>query len=175
MNIGGIGMVMGHELTHGFDNQGRLFDGNGKLINWWEPATSKLFDQKVQCVIDQYSKFEILPGIFLNGKLTQGENIADMGGIKNAHASIVKLLGPDINSPSILPKLTREKLFFVAFGQTWCQISSPEYIKLRVKTDPHSPGKFRVLGSLINLVDFAKAFQCKVGSFMNPTSRCEVW
>jgi len=176
MNLGGIGMVMGHELTHGFDNQGRLYDGHGRLTNWWQPDTSKLFDKKVQCVIDQYSKFEPLPGVFVNGKLTQGENIADMGGIKNSFATARAMLGEKgLMTPSIVPKLLKGQLFFVAFAQTWCTVSSPEYIKLRVQTDPHSPPQFRVMGPLINLPEFSKTFQCPSGSKMNPPNRCEVW
>jgi len=174
MNLGGIGMVMGHELTHGFDNQGRLYDGSGRLTNWWEPKTSQLFDQKVQCVIDQYSKFEPLPGVFVNGKLTQGENIADMGGIKNAFATAGTFLG-DLTVPSIVPKLNKGQLFFVAFAQTWCTVASPESIKLRVKTDPHSPAQFRVLGPLMNLPAFSQVYNCPAGSPMNPVDRCQVW
>jgi len=176
MNLGGIGLVMGHELTHGFDNQGRVFDGTGRLVNWWEPQTSQLFDQKVQCVIDQYSKFEPLPGVFINGKLTQGENIADMGGIKNAFSTLKTMIGDDgLNTVSIVKKLNKGQLFFVAFAQTWCTVSSPENIKLRVKTDPHSPAQFRVLGPLINHPQFSKTYSCPVGSRMNPKDRCEVW
>jgi predicted metalloendopeptidase len=176
MNLGGIGMVMGHELTHGFDNQGRLYDGYGRLVNWWQPQTSKLFDQKVQCVIDQYSKFQPLPGVFINGRLTQGENVADMGGINNAFKTIRTFLGDAaLKSPSIVNGLSRGQLFFVAFAQTWCTIASPESIKLRVKTDPHSPAQFRVLGPLINSPQFSDTFQCPVGSGMNPPTRCQVW
>jgi len=175
MNIGGIGMVMGHELTHGFDNQGRLYDGYGRLVNWWQPQTSKLFDQKVQCVIDQYSKWEPLPGVYINGQLTQGENLADMGGIKNAYATISTMLGDKMNDQSIVPQLKRSQLFFVAFAQTWCTIASPESIKLRIKTDPHSPAQFRVHGPLVNLPQFASTFSCPKGSRMNPVDRCQVW
>jgi len=176
MNVGGIGMVMGHELTHGFDNQGRLYDGSGKLIDWWEPQTEKAFEGKVKCVIDQYSKFQPIPGVFVNGKLTQGENIADMGGIKNAFRSVQVLLGNQITAPSIVTRLSRGQLMFAAFAQGWCTVASDAYYRLRVATDPHSPPKFRVLGPLINLPAFSEAFTCKLGSKMNPTDgRCEVW
>jgi len=175
MNAGGIGMVMGHELTHGFDNQGRDYDGTGLLIDWWEPATSAKFDQKVQCVIDQYSSFEVLPNLFINGKLTQGENIADMGGIKNSFYSYSKLIGPDANKPSIVPGLTNIQLFFVSYSQGWCEKITDQALKVQIQTDPHSPARFRVLGPLMNLPQFASTFQCPNGSPMNPTNRCQVW
>jgi putative endopeptidase len=175
MNAGGIGMVMGHELTHGFDNQGRDYDGDGVLTNWWEPATSAEFQKKVDCVINQYSQFEVLPDVYINGQLTQGENIADMGGIKNSYNSYSKQIGPDANSPSIVPGLSNIQLFFVAFAQGWCEKVTPEYLKVQVQTDPHSPARFRVLGPLINLPQFSQTFSCASGTPMNPTNRCEVW
>jgi endothelin-converting enzyme/putative endopeptidase len=166
---------MGHELTHGFDNQGRLYDGTGVLRNWWEPDTSKKFDAKVQCVIDQYSNFSPIPGVHVNGKLTQGENIADMGGIKNSFHAISVLLGSNINSASIVPKLTRAQLFFVSFAQGWCTKATDAYYRLHANTDPHSPPMFRVKGPLMNLPSFASTFSCAAGTPMNPTNRCEVW
>jgi predicted metalloendopeptidase len=175
MNIGGIGMVMGHELTHGFDNQGRDFDGDGVLENWWEEETSRKFDEKVKCVIDQYSTYEIIKGVFINGKLTQGENIADMGGMKNAARHYKSVIGDDANKESIVSGLTNLQLFFVGFGQTWCEKATDQYYRVQVQTDPHSPAKFRVLGPLRNLPDFADTFHCPEGTFMNPTDRCQVW
>jgi predicted metalloendopeptidase len=175
MNAGGIGMIMGHELTHGFDNEGRDYDGTGKLVDWWLPETSAKFDKKVQCVIDQYSKFEILPHVFVNGKLTQGENIADMGGIKNSYHSFLKKMGAQALQPSIVPGLNNAQLFFVSYAQGWCEIATPQYYKTEVQTDPHSPAPFRVMGPLINLPQFADVFKCPQGSTMNPTSRCAVW
>jgi len=173
MNLGGIGMVMGHELTHGFDNQGRLYNGQGKLTNWWSTATNTQFEDRVDCVINQYSGFEVLPGIYINGKLTQGENIADMGGIKNAFMALKTLI--DINQISIVSPLTRGQLFFVGFAQSWCAVESDAYVKLQVKTDPHSPAQFRVLGPLMDFPEFATLWGCPVGSKMNPAKRCEVW
>eukprot|EP01128_Nolandella_sp_AFSM9_P005038 TRINITY_DN2381_c0_g1_i1.p1 TRINITY_DN2381_c0_g1~~TRINITY_DN2381_c0_g1_i1.p1 ORF type:complete len:677 (-),score=176.62 TRINITY_DN2381_c0_g1_i1:171-2201(-) len=179
MNVGGIGMVMGHELTHGFDNQGRLYNGDGKLTNWWEPATSKKFDEKVQCIIDQYSKFQPIPGVYVNGELTQGENVADNGGIHNAYRSANALIGDQWNAPSILnnpgKELTRGQLFFVSFAGGWCTVASDNYYKLHTATDPHSPPMFRVLGPLMNLEAFSQTYQCEVGSKMNPTDKCVVW
>jgi len=175
MNAGGIGMVMGHELTHGFDNQGRDFDGHGKLTNWWLESTSKQFNTKVQCVIDQYSKFEPIPGVFVNGKLTQGENIADLGGIKNSFNAYLTTVGNEANQPSIVPNLSNSQLFFVAFAQGWCEKATDEYIRVQVETNPHSPAKYRVLGPLIDLPQFSDTFKCSSGSPMNPSTRCIVW
>ncbi|KAL6050625.1 Endothelin converting enzyme 2 [Balamuthia mandrillaris] len=175
MNFGGMGMIMGHELTHGFDNQGRDYDGTGKLTNWWEPATSKRFDEKAACIIKQYSSFEVLPGVFINGNLTQGENIADCGGIKNSYHAYSKIIGSKANDPSVVPGLTNIQLFFVSFAQGWCALESDEYVKQQVRTDPHSPARFRVLGPLINLEQFGQVFKCPVGSKMNPQQRCTVW
>jgi len=176
MNAGGIGMVMGHELTHGFDNQGRLYDGTGRLVDWWQPQTEKAFEAKVQCVINQYSQFSPIPGVHVNGKLTQGENIADMGGIKNSFRALSTLIGPDsLGLPSIVANLTRGQLFFTAFAQGWCTKASDAYYRLHANTDPHSPPKFRVLGPLMNLPSFSSIFKCPINSPMNPTNRCEVW
>jgi len=112
----------------------------------------------------------------VNGELTQGENIADMGGTKNAYRSILASLGANgMKSQSIVPKFTRGQLYFIAYAQTWCEVASDEYLKRQVKTDPHSPAKFRVIGPLMNLPEFAETFSCPAGSPMNPTNRCEVW
>jgi len=175
MNYGGVGMVMGHELTHAFDNRGRDFDGDGVLIDWWSSDTTQKFNEKVKCVIDQYSKFEVLPHIFVDGKLTQGENIADMGGIKNALASYIASDNKNANNQSIVSKLTNKQLFFVSYAQNWCSLIRPSRQAILVKVDPHSPPRFRVLGPLMNLREFATTFNCPVGSPMNPVDRCEVW
>jgi len=175
LNYGGAGVIMGHELTHGFDNQGRDYNGKGVLENWWEPATNKQFNDKAQCIIDQYSKFEVLPGLYLNGKLTQGENIADCGGVKNSYNAFLKNVGPASNDTSVVPFLTNSQLFFVGYAQGWCAVASPAYLRVQVATDPHSTARYRVLGPLINLEQFAEQFKCPVGSFMNPKVRCPVW
>eukprot|EP01130_Rhizamoeba_saxonica_P003888 TRINITY_DN160_c0_g3_i1.p1 TRINITY_DN160_c0_g3~~TRINITY_DN160_c0_g3_i1.p1 ORF type:complete len:668 (+),score=195.81 TRINITY_DN160_c0_g3_i1:46-2049(+) len=175
MNYGGIGMVMGHELSHGFDNQGRDYNGEGVLIDWWGKETSHKFDEKVKCVIDQYDKFEILPGVYVDGKLTQGENIADMGGIKLSFNAYLEEAGSTAFEESIVPKLTNEQLYFVSFAQNWCGKVRPSTARVLAKTDPHSPSQFRVMGPLINLEQFGDVFNCPVGSTMNPEERCEVW
>jgi len=164
-NFGGIGLIMGHELTHGFDDQGRLYDGTGKLNDWWTPASGKLFDERAQCLAAQYSKFEVLPGLFVNGNLTLGENIADNGGMKMTTMSYLEQAKGAANLP----------LLWVSYAQTWCQVATDEYVRVRVATDVHSPPKFRVLGPLINLPQFSEQFKCPIGSRMNPAKRCPVW
>jgi len=175
MNFGGLGMIMGHENTHGFDNQGRDYDGTGQLIDWWTKSSSENFNSRVQCVIDQYSQYEVLPGVYVNGELTQGENIADMGGIKNAYYAYKKLAGSEFNNPSIIKGLSNVQLFFVAYAQGWCEVATPQALEVQVKTDPHSPARYRVIGPLQDLPEFSQVFSCPVGSYMNPRSRCEVW
>jgi len=165
INFGGAGMIMGHELTHGFDDQGRMYDGTGKLNNWWQNATAEQFVKKSQCLANQYSQFQILPGTFVNGNLTLGENIADNGGIKSAMNAYKSYVGTNLNLP----------LFFVAFAQGWCAKATDEFWKTMVQTNVHSPAKFRVLGPLMNLPEFADTFQCPTGSVMNPSTRCPVW
>lgn len=179
MNFGAIGVVMGHENSHGFDNAGSTYDGDGVLRDWWEPEVRARFQEKVDCVIEQYSNYEVIPGVFINGNLTQGENIGDMGGVKLTHMSYQRLLSLDLfagmKDPSDVPGLTNEQLLFVSFAQSWCTVASDDYLKVQVKTDPHSPSEYRVIGPLQNYAPFAEAFECPSGSYMNPTSRCEVW
>jgi len=175
MNFGGIGMVMGHELTHGFDNRGRDYNEIGLLTDWWTNETSQKFEEKVQCVIDQYDTFEILPGVFVDGKLTQGENIADMGGIKSAFHAYTRTDAANKDNPSIVKMFTNSQLFFVSFAQNWCSLIRESRQRVLVKVDPHSPPRFRVLGPLMNLEEFATTFNCATGSPMNPKNRCSVW
>ncbi len=179
MNFGGIGMVMGHELTHGFDDQGRKFDGQGRLTQWWNEAAVTKFEERAQCVDALYSSYEVLPGVKLNGKLTLGENIADLGGIKQAHQAYLAWAdanGEDPKAASI-EGLTAEQLMFVAFGQIWCSKSTPEVDKVRAMTDPHSHPRYRINGPLSNLPGFWEAFSCEPGTPMHPPADavCEVW
>lgn len=176
MSFGGIGMVMGHELTHGFDDMGSRFDADGTLRPWWDPAVREAFDGRTECVEELYDGYEIRPGAAVNGRLTLGENIADLGGIKQAHSAYRAwraTRGGD--DASIVEGLTDEQLFFVAFAQTWCLKATPEIELELLTTDPHSPPRFRVIGPASNLPAFAEAFECEVGSAMNPVERCEVW
>ena len=173
INYGGIGMVMGHELTHGFDDQGRKFDGDGRMETWWGDEAIGRFEEAAQCVVDQYAGFEAQPGLFLNGQLTLGENLADMGGAKQAYLAW-KASGTAPAEPSV-QGLTEDQLFFVAFAQGWCSLVTPEAEKVMVTVNPHSPPKFRVNGPLQNLSSFHEAFSCAEGTPMHPASTCSVW
>lgn len=177
MNFGGIGMVMGHELTHGFDDQGRKFDGEGRLRQWWEEGAVQRFEERAACVEGLYDGYEVQPGLTLNGKLTLGENIADFGGIKQSHRAYMawaETTGEDPKSNAI-DGLTREQLFFVSYGQIWCSKATPEVERVLAVTDPHSHPRYRVNGPLSNLPAFHEAFGCEPGAPMRPQSSCEVW
>jgi predicted metalloendopeptidase len=176
MNYGGIGMVMGHELTHGFDDQGRKFDAQGKLTEWWEPSVSAKFEARASCIEKQYGNFEVQPDVKLNGKLTLGENIADNGGIKQAYSAYkaYEAKHPGTEKPAV-EGLTNDQLLFVAFAQTWCSLATPEIERVNVMTDPHSPPRFRVIGPLVNYAQFAETFHCAEGTAMRPANVCEVW
>ncbi len=176
MNYGAIGMVMGHELTHGFDDSGRKFAPDGKMVEWWEPTASEKFEEVAACVEKQYSGFEVLPGLNLNGKLTLGENIADLGGIKESHRAYMNW-AKRTGTKEELAGFTGEQLLFVAFAQGWCTEMTEELLKERVATDTHSDAKSRVNGPLMNLPAFGEAFECEVGSAMRPKEEdiCAVW
>jgi putative endopeptidase len=173
-NFGGIGMVAGHELTHGFDDQGAQFDEEGRLANWWQPADLEKFKAKGQCVSKQYSTFEALPGKFVQGELTLGENIADLGGVKNAFAAY-KAKRKNADKAFVADGFTEDQQFFLGAGQAWCSKDRPEEIQRRLTVDPHSPPKFRVFGALRNLPEFSAAFQCAAGTPMHPKNACAVW
>ena len=174
VNLGGIGMVIGHELTHGFDDEGAQFDADGNLKNWWAPEVEKRFGEKTSCVADQYSTFEVQPKLNVNGKLTNGENIADMGGLKMALAAL-KHFHAKNHERKVADGYTEEQQLFLANAQAWCGKMRPEMEQTMVKTNPHSPAKFRVNGPMSNLPEFAAAWQCKAGSAMNPEKKCAVW
>jgi endothelin-converting enzyme/putative endopeptidase len=176
VNYGAIGMVVGHELTHGFDDQGRKYDAKGNLTDWWTPQVAKEFDRRAECVATQYSGYESLPGVHLNGKLTLGENIADLGGLKLAHAAMRAAMEGKPPPPAVAG-FDPEQQFFLGYAQSWCSKYREENLRLRAVTDPHSPAKQRVNGPLSNLPEFAKAFQCAEGTPMvrAAAERCEVW
>jgi putative endopeptidase len=173
VNFGGIGMVIGHELTHGFDDEGRQFDAKGNLHDWWSPEDSKEFQQRAACISKEYSKFSVAPGANVNGDLTLGENTADNGGTRIAlmalQNSLANKVRPEIGG------YNPEQRFFLAFGQIWCENERPEAERLQVQTDPHSPARFRVNGVLQNMPEFQKAFSCKAGQPMAPANACHVW
>jgi len=180
MNYGAIGWVIGHEITHGFDDQGRQFDEEGNLVDWWHPETKKRYLKKAQCIISQYGNYTIkaLDNMQLNGINTQGENIADNGGIKEAYRaynSWVSRHGAEPRLPGV--NYTPRQLFWVSAANVWCAKYRPKALKLRVLTGVHSPDQFRVQGPFSNMEDFSRDFNCPVGSNMNPPkeNKCQVW
>ncbi|KAH8313350.1 hypothetical protein KR067_004500 [Drosophila pandora] len=180
LNFGGIGVVIGHELTHGFDDKGRLFDRNGNIHKWWTDSSIRGFDERARCIIAQYSNYTVEEvGIVLNGESTQGENIADNGGLRQAFHAYKRWLKehPDEVQDEMLPGLnmTGPQLFFLNFGQVWCGAMRPEAIRNKLNTAIHSPGRFRVIGTLSNSYDFAREFSCAEGTPMNPANKCSVW
>ncbi|KAL7976165.1 hypothetical protein Chor_008262 [Crotalus horridus] len=143
INFGGIGVVVGHELTHAFDDQGREYDKDGNLRPWWKNSSVEAFKQHTECLVEQYGNYSV-NGEAVNGKFTLGENIADNGGLKAAY-------------------------------RVWCSVRTPESSHEGLVTDPHSPSRFRVIGTVSNSRDFSKHFQCRPGAPMNPPQKCEVW
>jgi putative endopeptidase len=178
VNYGGIGCVIGHEMTHGFDDQGRKYDKVGNLTDWWTKESADAYEKRRKAVVDQYNEYEPLPGLHVNGELTQGENIADIGGVKLAYAALQKALDkhPEERNKKI-DGFTPEQRFFLAFAGIWRQKIRDEDQKLRLNTDPHSPGHFRVNGPLSDLPEFAKAFNVPDGSPMvRPADkRANIW
>ncbi|MBP1624338.1 MAG: endothelin-converting enzyme, partial [Acidobacteria bacterium] len=171
-NYGGIGAVIGHELTHGFDDQGRQFDAKGNLSDWWTAGDSKAFEERAQCFVDEYSQFVAVDDVHVNGKLTLGENTADNGGVRIA--LMAYLAGPAKKAKTIRG-FTPEQRLFLGWGQVWCQNSTPESERLQAQSNEHSSPRFRVNGVVRNMPEFEKAFQCKPGSAMAPEKRCRVW
>jgi len=179
MNYGTIGLVIGHEITHGFDDQGSQKDGEGNLINWWSPVSKKQYVHKTQCIIDQYSNFTLdIDGeeMNVNGVNTQGENVADNGGLKQAIRAYRRMIEKHGSEPT-LPGLpyTQDQLFWLSSASIWCSKKRPAKLKNQVLTDPHSPARFRINGPFKNRPEFAKAWDCPIGSPMNPVRKCEVW
>ena len=176
-NYGHIGAVVGHELTHGFDDQGRQFDGNGNLADWWTADDGKKFDAMTDCEVKEYGNFTAIDDVKLNGKLTLGENTADNGGLRLAYMALLadaQRKGIDIHAKDA-SGYTPEQQFFLSFGQNWCGSLRPEQERLQVQTDPHSPQEFRIRGVIQNMPEFGKAFGCKVGQPMMPADACHVW
>jgi putative endopeptidase len=174
VNLGGMGMVVGHELTHGYDDQGAKFDGAGNMSGWWPTAVNEKFHARTQCVVDYYSSYEAAPGLNENGELTQGENIADMGGVKLAFRAYQNLR-KDASKRAVADGFNEDKQFFLSVGQAWCAKGAPEFERLQIATNPHALPRFRVNGSLSSMPAFAATWSCPVDSKMNPKNRCEVW
>jgi predicted metalloendopeptidase len=177
VNFGGIGVVIGHELTHGFDDQGSKFDAQGNLTNWWTDKDRQEFEKRTGCVADEYASFVAVDDVHLNGRLTLGENTADNGGLRIARMALnsQRAVKPDSKANQTVDGFTPEQRFFLGFAQVWCENRSPESERLLAKTDPHSPGRYRVKGSVQNDPDFAKAFGCKSGQPMISQNACRVW
>jgi endothelin-converting enzyme/putative endopeptidase len=176
MNYGAMGMVMGHEVSHGFDDEGRKFSATGRLEEWWAPEVAARFEERAACVERQYSAYEVQPGLSVDGRLTLGENIADLGGLKQSYRAYRKWVAENGAEPPIAG-LTGEQLYFVAYAQAWCTIMTPEAEKVQVRSDPHSPARFRVNGPVRNLREFGEAFGCAPGAPLYPADDdiCVVW
>ena len=177
VNFGGIGVVIGHELSHGFDDQGRKYDAQGNLRDWWTEADGKEFEKRAQCIVEEYNGFTAVKDdkgeVKLNGKLTLGENTADNGGLHLAYMALQSIMGDKFNTP--IDGFTPAQRFFIGYGQIWCQNQTDEIARLLAKTDPHSPGEFRVNGVVSNSPEFQKAFSCKAGDAMVRQQQCRVW
>lgn len=176
VNYGAMGSVIGHEMTHGFDDQGRQYDAKGNLSNWWTDEDLKKFQERAGCVINQFDAFEVEKGLFENGKLVVGESIADLGGLVIAYAAFQKSMEGKPR-PANVDGFTPEQRFFLGYAFSWATNVRPEFARLMVKTNPHPLPKFRVNGPLANFPAFAQAFQCKAGEAMVRTEaeRCQIW
>ena len=172
LNYGGVGAVIGHEMTHGFDDQGRKFDGDGNLRDWWTPGDGAEFEKRAACVANEYSGFTAVDDVKLNGRLTLGENTADNGGLRVALMALEDTLK---GKGETMDGFTPEQRFFLGFAQIWCENTTPQSSRSRAMTDPHSPGQYRVNGTLQNMPEFQKALSCKTGQPMVSANACRVW
>jgi putative endopeptidase len=178
VNYGAVGVVIGHELTHGFDDQGRQFDADGNLRDWWQKADAQQFEKLSQCFVDEYGHFVAAPGVNLNGKLTLGENTADNGGIHLAyHALVDDLAKKGVALSTKQDGYSQAQQFFLGYAQIWCQNMRPEEARLLAQTDPHSLGQARTNGVVSNMLQFSQAFGCKASDKMHPENGkgCRVW
>jgi len=178
MNYAAIGYVIGHEITHGFDDLGSQFDYQANIGDWWEKEAKIAYLERTRCIIEQYGNFvDVATGLHLNGINTQGENIADNGGIRSAYYAYqqwTKLNGPEEPLPG-LANYTANQMFWISVGQTWCSVNTPQEMVIRIHTAAHSPSEFRVNGPLSNMEEFASDWNCRVDAEMNPTKKCRVW
>jgi endothelin-converting enzyme/putative endopeptidase len=176
VNYGHIGAVVGHELTHGFDDEGSQFDGYGNLKNWWTPGDKKRFDERTACIDKEYSGFKVVDNLHINGKESLGENTADNGGLRLAFMAMTAYARQhNIDLTKKMGGYTPEQKFFIGYAQNWCTNDRPAFLRLLIQSDPHSPDKFRVNGVVRNMPAFASAFGCKKGQPMAPVDRCRVW
>ena len=176
VNYGHIGAIVGHELTHGFDDEGSQFDGNGNLSDWWTADDRKNFDKMTDCEVSEYGNFTVVDDVKINGKLTLGENTADNGGLRLAYVAFMEdAKRKNINVEAKQDGYTPMQHFFLAYAQDWCGSTRPEKLRLQVQTDPHSPRQFRANGVIENMPEFGRAFGCKAGQPMVPQNACHVW
>jgi putative endopeptidase len=175
VNFGSIGAVIGHELTHGFDDQGRKFDPQGNLRDWWTEQDGKEFEKRASCIADEYSNFVAVDDLKLNGKLTLGENTADNGGARIALMALENMIQQSGKKPDEIDGYTPEQRYFLGFARVWCEKRKPEFSRMLVNVDPHSPGRFRTNGVLENMPEFQKAWGCKAGQPMVSPNMCRVW
>jgi endothelin-converting enzyme/putative endopeptidase len=173
MNYGGIGAVIGHEVTHGFDDQGSQFDAQGNMRDWWTPQDKKEFNSRTKCIADQYSDFPAVDDIKLNGKLTLGENVADNGGLRIAYMALLSSLAG--KEPAPIDGLTAKQRFFLGWANVWCQNRSDAFARMLATVDPHSPGRWRVNGAVSNMPEFKEAFGCKADAPMVRQNACRAW
>jgi putative endopeptidase len=178
LNFGGIGVVIGHEYTHGFDDQGSKFDAQGNLANWWTPEDRRAFDERTACFVKEYEGFvpvkdPVNGDVHLNGRLTLGENTADNGGLRVSYMALQKALAGQPRSK--IDGFTPEQRFFLGFANVWCQNVTEAAARQLAQTDPHSPGQFRVVGSVSNMSEFREAFGCKAGQPMARENACRAW
>jgi endothelin-converting enzyme/putative endopeptidase len=172
VNFGWAGAVIGHELTHAFDDKGHLFDGDGNMRNWWSDSDAQSYDQRAACFVRQYSEYPVVENVKVNGELTLGENIADNGGLNLSHAAFEK------SRPDATKKIaghTPEQRFFLAWAQWRCMNITDQKARQLARTDPHSPGKWRVNGVVSNMPSFAEAYGCRAGDAMVRKEPCKVW
>ena len=176
VNFGGIGAVIGHEMTHGFDDSGAEFDGDGNLKNWWTPEDKKNFENATKALAKQYDQYEPVKGVFVNGTFTSGENIADLGGVNIAFDALQMYL-KDKGNVDKISNFTQDQRFFISWGTVWRTLSTDKYLTNQVKTDPHSPGYFRSFGPLVNVDAWYKAFDVKEGDklYKKPEDRIKIW
>jgi len=177
VNYGAIGVVIGHEITHGYDDQGRKYDAEGNLRDWWTEADGKEFDRRAAKVIDQYSSYEALPGKRVNGRLTLGENIADLGGTSIAFEALQRALTKDPSHRRNIDGLTPEQRFFLSLSQLWRVNWREAELQRRLVVDPHSPGQFRGIGPHVNLSEFYQAWGITETSplWRKPEDRAQIW
>jgi endothelin-converting enzyme/putative endopeptidase len=175
-NYGDMGSTIGHELTHGFDDEGRQFDMEGNLSNWWTKEDEQKFNERADCMVKQYDAIEAVPGVHLNGKLTLGENLADLGGLWLAWlAWLDKAQAAHVDMISTMDGYTPDQRFWIAYAQQWCTQTRPEQLRTQAQSNPHAPDEYRTNTVLQDLPEFAKSFSCKKTAAMVNPKPCRVW